>query len=53
MTVKEKKLLDGVLMFQVVAATRNKKAEDRLLALAWDIAMIREGKKPTASKELI
>jgi hypothetical protein len=53
MTKKESKQLDFVLFMQIVASTRQVDATDRLNAFAYDMNLIREGKKPTASKELI
>ena len=53
MTKKESKQIDYVLFMEVVAATRNVDAQDRLQAFAFDINLIRNGEKPTASKELI
>jgi len=53
MSKKESKQLDFVLFMQVVAATRDVDPTDRLNAFAFDMNLIREGKQPTASKELI
>jgi hypothetical protein len=53
MTKEESKQIDYVLFMQIVAATRNVDPTDRLQAFAWDIDLIRKGKKPTASKELV
>jgi hypothetical protein len=53
MTKKESKQLDFVLFMQVVAGTRGVDKTDMLNAFAFDMNLIRNGKKPTASKELV
>jgi hypothetical protein len=53
MTKKESNQLDFVLFMQVVASTRGVDKTDMLNAFAFDMNLIREGKKPTASKELV
>jgi len=53
MTKKESKQLDFVLFMQIVASTRGADKTDMLNAFAFDMNLIREGKQPTASKELV
>jgi len=53
MTKQESKQLDFVLFMQIVASTRGVDPTDRLQAFAFDMNLIREGKKPTESKKLI
>tara|TARA_B100000959_G_C14923467_1_gene600519 strand:+ start:456 stop:731 length:276 start_codon:yes stop_codon:yes gene_type:complete len=53
MTKQESKHLDFVLMMIVVASTRGADKTDMLNAFAFDMDLIRKGKKPTESKKLI
>jgi|7_EtaG_2_1085326.scaffolds.fasta_scaffold306480_2 hypothetical protein len=53
MTQKEHKMLDMVMFSQHVANIRDIDPLARLNALAWDLQLVREGKKPTASREIV
>ena len=53
MTKKESKQLDFVLFMQIVAGTRGADKTDMLNAFAFDMNLIRNGKKPTSSAALI
>jgi hypothetical protein len=53
MTKKESKQLDFVLFCITVASTRGVDKTDMLNAFAFDMNLIRNGEKPTASKELV
>ena len=53
MTTKEKKQIDAVLVRQVLAGVRGVDKTKMLNAFAYDIGLIREGKDPVASQDLI
>ena len=53
MTTEESKQLDFVLFCLTVASTRGADKTDMLNAFAFDMNLIREGKEPTATKELV
>ena len=53
MTQKEHKMLDLVMLSQHVAGIRDIDPLARLNALAWDLQLVRAGKKPTASREIV
>ena len=53
MTQEESKRIDFIFMMAVIASTRNADKTDLLNAVCWDINLVREGKQPTATKELV
>jgi hypothetical protein len=53
MTKKEKQQIDGVIGMAIIANVRDAKPRDLLVALANDINKIRNGEKPTETKELV
>ncbi len=53
MTIKESKQIDCILTWAIIAANRGADKSKLLSAFAWDVNLIREGKEPTATKELV
>lgn len=53
MTVKEKKQIDFIFTMAIIASTRGADKTDLLNAVCFDVNLVREGKQPTATKELV
>ena len=53
MTVKESKQIDFVFTMAIIASNRDADKTDILNAVCYDINLIRNGEKPTATKELV
>ena len=53
MTQKESDKIDFILFCMTIASTRGADKTDMLNAFAFDIDLIRRGKKPTESKKLV
>ena len=53
MTKEESKRIDFIFTMAVIAANRDADKTDLLNAVCWDVNLVREGKQPTATKELV
>tara|TARA_B100000676_G_scaffold307668_2_gene366652 strand:- start:886 stop:1047 length:162 start_codon:yes stop_codon:yes gene_type:complete len=53
MTKEESKRIDFIFTMAVIASNRNVDKSKLLNAVCWDVNLVREGKKPTATKELV
>tara|TARA_B100000586_G_C19936757_1_gene353763 strand:- start:13 stop:177 length:165 start_codon:yes stop_codon:yes gene_type:complete len=53
MTTKESKAIDFIFTMAIIASTRGADKTDLLNAVCWDVNLVREGKQPTATKELM
>lgn len=53
MTAKESKQIDYVFTMAIIASNRNADKAKLLSAVCYDISLIRNGEKPTATKELV
>jgi GTP-binding protein EngB required for normal cell division len=53
MTKQESKKIDFIFTMAVIASNRNADKTDLLNAVCWDVNLVREGKEPTATKELV
>ena len=53
MTAKESKQIDFVFTMAIIANNRDADKTDILNAVCYDINLIRNGEKPTATKELV
>ena len=53
MTQKESKQIDAILTWAIIASNRGADKGELLSAFAFDVNLIREGKEPTATKELV
>ena len=53
MTVKESKQIDFIFTMAIIASTRGADKTDLLNAVCFDVNLVREGKQPTATKELV
>ena len=53
MTVKESKRIDFIFTMAIIASNRNADKSKLLSAVCFDVNLVREGKQPTATKELV
>ncbi len=53
MTTKEKKQIDFIFTMAIIASNRNADKGKLLSAVCFDVNLVREGKQPTATKELV
>ena len=53
MTKKESKQIDFIFTMAIIASNRNADKSKLLSAVCFDINLVREGKQPTATKELV
>tara|TARA_Y100000004_G_scaffold182529_1_gene229378 strand:- start:932 stop:1093 length:162 start_codon:yes stop_codon:yes gene_type:complete len=53
MTKQESKHIDAILTWAIIASNRGADKGKLLSAFAFDVNLIRNGEKPTATKELV
>ena len=53
MTTKESKLIDFIFTMAIIASNRNADKGKLLSAVCFDIDLVRKGKQPIATKELV
>ena len=53
MTKKESKHIDFIFTMAIIASNRNADKGKLLSAVCFDVNLVREGKDPTATKELV